>query len=344
MVPADPRLQTLIDAATVFAVPLRDRFRGLTTRTGIVLQGPAGWGEFAPFEEYGPEEAARWLDAAVEAAFLGVPQPVRETVGVNAIIPAVTPERAAALAEAAATERGCRTAKVKVAEPGGSLASDADRVAAVAETFRGRIKVDANGAWQPDEACAALAVLERVAGGLEYAEQPCPDLVGLAEVRRRIGVPIAADESIRRSSDPVAAARAAAADVIVVKPTPLGGVRRALDVVAEAGIPTVASCALDTSVGLAQTLAFAAALPELDHDCGLGTGALLAADLVSEPLFPDDGVMRTDYRARCDDELLAQATARVSEPERERWLQRLSQAWTAGTRARLGRLLADSDL
>lgn len=339
---SDPQLASLLDTAAVFSVPLRDRFRGVSERVGIVLRGPVGWGEFAPFAQYGPAEASRWLDAAVEAAFLGVPAPVREAVGINAIVPAASPRRAAELARNAAELHGCRSAKVKVAEPGGGLAADLDRVAAVAETFRGRIKIDANGAWTPDEALAAVAVLDWVAGGLEYVEQPCADLAGLAEVRRRGRVPVAADESIRRASDPGAAARARAADLIVVKPTPLGGVRRSLEVVAEAGIPVVVSCALDTSVGLAQTLAFAAALPGLEHDCGLGTGALLAADLVTNPLVPVAGAIHTNYLPSVDAGLLSEAGARVSSDDRDRWLDRLSQAWAAGTRARMAHRLTDS--
>ena len=245
-------------------------------------------------------------------------------------------QRAAALAEAAATERGCRTAKVKVAEPG---------VAGIRRRpGRGG---SGNLPWSHQGGRE-----RRLATGRGVCR---PGRTGTGGGRvgiRRATVPgscwpCRGPPSNRR---PDSGGRV---DPAVERPGCRGkgrsgrcdrGRRPRLEGSScprrrrGGGIPTVASCALDTSVGLAQTLAFAAALPELDHDCGLGTGALLAADLVSEPLFPDDGVMRTDYRARCDNELLAQATARVSEPERDRWLQRLSQAWTAGTRARLGRL------
>src|SRR6185436_3861570 len=99
----------------------------------------------------------------------------------------------------------------------------------------------------------------------------------LVELRGRVkymGIPIAADESVRKAEDPLAVARAGAADLLVIKAQPLGGVRRALEIVAEAGLPAVVSSALDTSVGLAMGVALAAALPQLDYDCGLGTASL----------------------------------------------------------------------
>ena len=155
--------------------------------------------------------------------------------------------------------------KVKVAERGQTLDEDAARVAAVREAFpEAAIRVDANGGWDVAEAVGALTRLAAV--GLEYAEQPVPDIAGLAEVRRRLraaGIPvlIAADESVRKEDDPLKVARAGAADLIVVKVAPLGGVRRALDIVAQAGLPAVVSSALDTSVGIRAGLALAAALP-----------------------------------------------------------------------------------
>jgi len=275
----------VIDDLVPFRVPLRTRFRGVTARTGVLLHGPAGWGEFAPFDDYPPTVAATWLAAATEAAEDGFPAPVRSRVAVNAIVPAVGPDEAARLAVAAA----CATVKVKVAEPGQSLADDLDRVAAVRAAMGPgvAIRVDANRAWDVDTAVHALGRL--AVHDLEYVEQPCPTMEELVAVRRRTHVPVAADESIRLADDPIAAARAAEVDVVIVKVAPLGGVRRALAVAEAAGVPAVVSSALDTSIGLMAGLALAAALPELPFACGLGSGLLLASDLVERPLVPVDG-------------------------------------------------------
>jgi o-succinylbenzoate synthase len=272
-----------------FRVPLRLRFRGVTERTGILLRGPAGWGEFSPFPEYGPRYASRWLAAAREAALEPFPTPVRDRIHVNTTVPAVEAARAHQLA----ADSGCRTAKVKVAEPGQDLATDVERVAAVRDALGpdGRVRVDVNGAWDVETAVLAINRLDRAAGGLEYVEQPCRTLEELREVRRRVRVPLAADESVRTAADPLRIAGLDAADVVVVKAQPLGGVRRALEVVETAGLPAVVSSALETSVGLAAGVALAAALPELPFDCGLGTGTLLAADVTGRPLLPRDGTL-----------------------------------------------------
>ena len=214
--------------------------------------------------------------------------------------------------------------KIKVAEPGQTLDDDAARVAAVRAALPdAAIRVDANGGWDVPAAVEALTRLAAV--GLEYAEQPVPDIAGLAEVRRRLraaGVPvlIAADESVRKEDDPLKVARAGAADLIVVKVAPLGGVRRALDIVAQAGLPAVVSSALDTSVGIRAGLALAAALPELPYACGLGTVSLLAADVTRDSLVPDDGAIRVREVA-ADPGLLAEYAA--APERREWWLERL---------------------
>jgi O-succinylbenzoate synthase len=194
---------------------------------------------------------------------------------------------------------GCRTAKVKVADPRADLAADVRRVTAVREVLgpQGRIRVDANAAWTVQEAVGAIELLDEAAGGLEYVEQPCRSLEELAKVRQRVTPPIAADESIRRAADPVRVALAGAADIAVIKVAPLGGVRAALRVAAAAGLPVVVSSAVDTSVGLAAGLALAAALPELHHACGLGTTSLLTTDVTASTLRPVDGYLPTLARA-----------------------------------------------
>ncbi|MBA9005653.1 O-succinylbenzoate synthase [Actinomadura cellulosilytica] len=264
---------------------MRTRFRGITRREGVLICGPAGWGEFSPFAEYGPRECARWLAAAREAAYDGWPAPVRDSIPVNVTIPAVGPERAAELTRAS----GCRTAKVKVAERGQSDADDIARVEAVRDALGpdGRIRVDVNGAWDVDHAARMIRTLGRF--DLEYVEQPCATLEELARVRRLVDVPVAADESIRRAEDPLKVRAAEAADIAVLKVQPLGGVRAALRVAEQAGLPVVVSSAVETSVGLAAGLALAAALPELPYACGLATMALLEGDVTADPLVPVDG-------------------------------------------------------
>ena len=261
-------------------IPMRTRFRGVDRRAAIVMRGPAGWGEWSPFPEYPPAVAARWLAATLEACTTPWPDPLRDRVPVNVTVPAVPAPEAAALVVAS----GCTTAKVKVAEPGQSPDHDLARVAAVREVLgpAGRIRVDANGAWGVDEAERRLLELDEMR--LEYAEQPCPTAEELAELRRRVGVPIAADESIRTSGDPERVVELEAADVLVLKVQPLGGVQPVLELAHRLGLPSVISSALETSVGMAAGVAAAAALPRLEMACGLGTVALLAGDVVAAPL------------------------------------------------------------
>jgi O-succinylbenzoate synthase len=274
--------------AVAYATRLRARFRGLDSREGLLLRGDAGWGEFSPFWDYDAHEAAAWLAAALEAATQPWPDPVRPSVPVNVTVPAVPPGRAGELVRAGA---GCTTAKVKVAEPGQGLAHEQARLEAVRDALGpgGRIRIDANGAWDLAEALRRLPLLDRAAGGLEYAEQPCASVGDLAALRRRQDVPIAADESVRRADDPLRVARAEAADVVVLKVQPLGGVRACLELAERLGLPVVVSSALETSVGLAAGVALAAALPDLPYACGLATASLLERDAVDDPILPVDG-------------------------------------------------------
>jgi O-succinylbenzoate synthase len=307
-----------VEGARVYAVPMRVRFRGITVREGVLVRGAAGWGEFCPFPEYGDEEAAGWLATAIESCTAGWPAPLRDRIPVNCTVPAVGPERAHEITAAS----GCRTAKVKVADHPGSLGEDLARVEAVRDALGpgGAIRIDANGAWDVDDAVANVRRLDAAAGGLEYAEQPCATIEELAAVRRRVDVPVAADESIRRAGDPLRVADAGAADVAVIKCSPLGGVRRALRVAEAAGLPCVVSSALETSVGLAAGLALAAALPELEHACGLATLSLLAGDVVPDgaTLRPVDGYLPVPSAPPAPDPDLL-ASYRPADAEREAW-------------------------
>jgi O-succinylbenzoate synthase len=261
------------------------RFRGITVREGALIPGPAGWGEFSPFAEYGPRECVRWLASALESACQEWPAPVRDRVPVNVTVPAVRPEHARRIVASSQ----CRTAKVKVAERGQADAEDIERVEAVRDALGpdGKIRVDANGGWDVDRAQRMLRELDRF--GLEYAEQPCATLAELAALRRRVNVPLAADESIRKAEDPLRVRAAGAADIVVVKVQPLGGVRAALEVAQACGLPVVVSSALDTSVGLAAGVALAAALPSLPYACGLATMSLLTGDVTGDPLTESGG-------------------------------------------------------
>ncbi|WP_169164394.1 o-succinylbenzoate synthase [Cellulomonas taurus] len=308
----------------VYAIGLRTRFRRITVREGVLIEGPAGWGEFSPFWDYDAAESAAWWRATREATEQGLPEPVRDRVPVNVTVPAVD---AALAARIVRDSGGCRTAKVKVAEPGQTAAQEADRLAAVREALgpEGAIRVDANGGWDVDTAIDRLRLLDRAAGGLEYAEQPVATVPDLARVRRAVQVPIAADESIRRAEDPFAVVRAEAADIVVLKVQPIGGVRACLDLAEQIGLPVVVSSAIESSVGLAAGVALAAALPELPYACGLATAQLLTDDVTAHPLLPVDGAL--DVAAarslRPEPERLAAVAA---DPETAaRWRHRVDQ-------------------
>jgi o-succinylbenzoate synthase len=279
-----PALDDLLDRLHVVALPMRVRFRGIMVREVALIDGPAGWGEFGAFLEYEPPEAAHWLAAGIEAAYRGPPPTRRDRIPINATVPAIP---ALEVPKVLARFPDVRTAKVKVAEPGQTLVDDVDRVEVV-RALVPTVRVDANGGWTVDEAVAAARALT-ASGPLEYIEQPCKTVEELAEVRRRVDVPVAADESIRKADDPLRVAASGSADVVVLKVAPLGGVRRALQVAEACGLPVVVSSALDTSVGIAAGVALAAALPELPYACGLATVGLFERDVATRPLRPSSG-------------------------------------------------------
>ena len=299
----------------VVAVPMRVPFRGVTTREVVLLEGPAGWGEFGPFPEYDDAEAARWLASAREACSTPPPPARRTSVPVNATVPAVAPGRVPAVL---ARFPGCTTVKVKVAEGGQSLADDVDRVAAVRDALGpgGRVRVDANGGWSVADATRALGALAPF--GLEYAEQPCATVAELAALclslaRLRLDVPVAADESVRKAEDPLRVALAGAADVVVLKVAPLGGVHRALAVAQGCGLPVVVSSALDTSIGIAAGVALAAALPDLPYACGLAITGLMTDDVAAYEVV--DGAL--PVRSVSPDPVRLAALA--APPDRQEW-------------------------
>ncbi|MFV0286168.1 MAG: o-succinylbenzoate synthase [Demequina sp.] len=282
-----------------FAVELSTRFRSTSRRRGVLIRtrdeaGRDHWGEYSPFPDYDAERSSRWWRASLEAARGEWPAAVRDSVAVNAIVPLVEP----GAARDYATRNGCTTAKIKVGG-GSDLAADIARVEAVADALgpSGALRVDVNGGWDLDEAARCLPLLDRAARtggatGLQYAEQPVASVADMAALRRRVDVPIAADESIRIPGSADAVIAADAADVIILKAQPLGGVRRALEIADSVGnLPLVVSSAMESSVGLAAGVALALALPREPLACGLGTGALLATDTVATTWLPVDGRM-----------------------------------------------------
>lgn len=333
--PPLPSVAELLEQAVAVALPMTVRFRGTGLRQALLLRGPAGWAEFSPFPEYGPEESSRWLAAAIEAGWQGWPEPVRSAVPVNATVPAVPADEVEDVL--AKYGDGIAAVKVKVAEHGpdgslvpGSAQADLDRVRRVRRLLpEAAVRVDANAGWTPGQALEMLTALADV--GLEYAEQPVPGIAPLASLRARLrarGVqtPLAADEAVRKETDPLAVAQAGAADLIVVKVQPLGGVRRAAAIVAAAGLDAVVSSALDTSVGLAGGAALAAHLPRLPYACGLGTGALFAADVTVPSWTPSAGVLPAPGTQAPDPDPALLRSVRADASAHAWWEQRLRQA------------------
>jgi O-succinylbenzoate synthase len=313
-----PSLDDLLERLHVVALPMRVRFRGIDVREVALFEGPVGWGEFGAFLEYGPVEAAHWLASAVEAAYTEAPKPLRTRIPINATVPAVDASR---VPDVLARFPGARTAKVKVAEPGQTLADDVARVNAV-RALVPTVRVDANGGWTVQQAVAAARALT-ADGPLEYLEQPCATVPELAEVRRLVDVPVAADESIRKADDPLLVVRAKAADIAVVKVAPLGGVARLLDIAGQIDVPIVVSSALDSAVGMSRGLLAAACLPDLRHACGLGTGGLFVED-VTDPSPPVDGYLPVGPVAPDPARLAALAGAGE---RRQWWIERVKACY-----------------
>ncbi|MGP7814368.1 o-succinylbenzoate synthase [Glutamicibacter soli] len=287
-----PALEEILAHSHVVQLPMQVKFRGVTQREALLIEGPAGWGEFSAFLEYGPQEASRWLAAAIEAAYQPFPQPLRTSIPVNATLPAVLVGEVGRVLE---RYDAPHTIKIKVAEQGQSVDEDLARVAETRRLYpQAALRVDANMGWDIPTAVAALTRLSDF--DLQYAEQPVPGITGLAEVRARlrsarIDLKIAADEAVRKHTDPLEVSRLGAADLMIIKAQPLGGIQTVLDIAAQAELDVVVSSALDTSVGLAQAAALASALPELPYACGLSTGTLFADDVTDEPLLATAGYL-----------------------------------------------------
>lgn len=315
--------ESILATAKVVSIGMRTPFRGISQREALLFEGPNGWAEWSPFVEYSDEEAAVWLAAAIEFAFGTFPKPLRDEIGINATLPAVPADQ---VFGALHPFGNFRTVKVKVAEKDQSLQDDLARVRKVRELYPDcAIRLDANGGFSVDQAVTLGQELASAGIAIEYFEQPVATIAELAEVRlklKHLGIAVAADESVRKVSDPVAVAHAGAADLLVIKAAPLGGINRAIGVVGEAQLPAIVSSALETSVGISMGLHLAAAIPELNHDCGLGTVALLKDDVCDEPLTPVNGTLPVK-RVIPSEQKLAKLAA---DPSRTAWwLERLER-------------------
>ena len=289
-----PRLNDLVATAKVVSIPLRTKFRGLTERELLVFEGPNGWSEWAAFTEYQDEEAATWLHAAIEWGFENLPEPVRKQVSVNAILPAVPTEEVAKVLGRAGK---FSTVKIKVADPKQTSADDLARILEVKRLYPdAKLRLDANGGYTVAQALELIAEIENNSLDLEFFEQPVATIAELAELRIEISklgqkTLVAADESVRRASDPLAVELAGAADLLVLKSAPLGGIASALAVANSSKLNICASSAMQSSIGLAAELHFAACLPEVNYDAGLGTGYLFGGDLTADRLLPENGIL-----------------------------------------------------
>lgn len=308
-----PSLDDILSSLRVVRIPMKVKFRGVTYRESALIKGPAGWGEFAPFLEYQPAEASAWLKCAIETAWQGFPTSLRNEIPLNATVPAVGAAEVESVL--ARYEGSIREVKVKVAEKGQSLKDDCARVAKVRELLPDAgIKVDANMGWGEAQAVDSLARLSDY--DLLYAEQPVATIDGLARVRAELrekgnSLLIAADESVRKAEDPLKVAQAKAADVLIIKAAPLGGIRNALRIVEQSGLPCVISSALETSIGISTGVALAASLPQLPFGCGLGTVSLLEGDITDDSLVARDGMVRVRTVEPSED-LLARFSAEES--------------------------------
>lgn len=329
-----PSLDEFLSRAHVVSLAMRVKFRGVTTREALLVEGPKGWGEFSPFLEYKAPEAANWLACAVEMGWQGAPEPVRDRIEINATVPAVS---AGEVAPVLARFPGCRTVKVKVAESGQTLADDISRVAAVRELIPNAIvRVDANRGWNVQEALEAAKQL----GPLDYMEQPCASVAELKElrqllIRNGLFVRVAADEAIRKAEDPYLVARENAVDVAVVKAAPLKGPRKVLELaefMRKRGLDITVASALDTGVGMNAGIAAVAALPKISDDeefdvppaaAGLGTQQLFVEDITEDRPIVDghiDVAMLTPSVDRLD--ALAAPADR-----KDWWFNRVKDCW-----------------
>lgn len=315
-------LDSILDSLKVVALPTRTDFRSVKVREVALFEGPQGWGEFSPFVEYEPRECVPWLVSAVEAATVASKEVLRTDIEVNATMPAINGREK--IAEVLSWFSGCKTVKIKV---GADLKEDLARVATVCDLAPSmKIRIDVNGSWSIGKATQAIHAINDICD-LEYVEQPCNSLDELRELKKRIGIPvlIAGDEVVRKASDPMSVDLHDAIDVLLLKVAPLGGIKRSLEIAAHHGKPAVVSSALDSAIGISYGLRLAATLPSLSYACGLGTGALLSADIATLPII--DGAMHVTSVA--PDQALIERYS-ISPDRLDWWRTRIRETWNSG--------------
>ena len=275
-------LVDLLKTLRVIALPTRTNFRGVNVREVALMQGTQGWGEFSPFLEYDDNECRPWLASAIEAATVARPARYRDAIAVNGIIPELNDKKE--IESLMRTFSGAKTFKVKV---GNNLIEDVIRVARVfSNAPKAAIRIDVNGLWSVEEALTHLYAYYEEIGPFQYVEQPCATIEELRELKRKIKIPlrIAADEVIRKAPDPFAVDLTDAADVVMLKVQPLGGIQRCLDIANHHSLPVVVSSALESAIGIEYGLDLAASISDLTFDCGLATGSLLASDVAAHEI------------------------------------------------------------
>ena len=310
-------LDDLLATLRVITLPTRTNFRGVNVREVALMQGPQGWGEFSPFLEYDDNECRPWLASAIEAATVARPARYRDAIAVNGIIPELNNKKE--IESLMRTFSGATTFKVKV---GNNLVEDVIRVARVfSNAPKAAIRIDVNGLWSVEEALNNLYAYYEEIGPFEYVEQPCATVEELRELKSKIKIPlrIAADEIVRKAPDPFAVDLTGAADIVMLKVQPLGGIQRCLDIANHHNLPVVVSSALESAIGIEYGLDLAASISDLTFDCGLATGSLLASDVAAHKI--SDGKIK-----------LGQITPKLDgldvSPERyEWWKNRIMRTW-----------------
>jgi O-succinylbenzoate synthase len=283
--------QQLLETLRVIALPTKTNFRGINLREVALFKGQYGWGEFSPFVEYGDEEASHWLASAIEAATTPRPQLFRTSVAVNGTIPALNDTTQ--LKKIVDSFPGVKTFKVKV---GIDLVADLARVNTIRELQpHAKIRIDVNGLWSVEQAEEFLSSV----GEIEYVEQPCATIEELRELKSRTSVKIVGDEILRKAIDPFDIDLTGAVDYLMLKVQPLGGIKRAHAIAEHHKLPIVVSSALESAVGINYGLTLAASFQELNFDCGLGTGSLLAQDVAHLPIV-DGKIQLTEFEPALD--------------------------------------------
>jgi O-succinylbenzoate synthase len=315
-------LEEALASLRVLALPMRTTFRSLDVRETALIKGESGWGEFAPFVEYSDQESLPWLESAIEAADKALSPALRESIPINATVPASNNE--AEIEQILSWYPGVDTVKIKV---GTGIKEDLARIKAVRKYLpKAKIRIDVNGSWSVDDALINInAIYNEVAGdSLEYVEQPVASLDELKQLKEgmSVDVKIAGDEVLRKAKDPFAISLDGAIDILMLKVSPLGGIKRAMDLASHHKLPVVISSALESAVGISHGLALAARIPKLDYACGLGTSALFNQDISDIPII-SGAIKVKSYPID-----IAQIERHELKGERlEWWRNRISRVW-----------------